>query len=133
MFCYTIETLECFINVGVLINVVCLKNVVISLFRDQMRKKAALFDMVFKLFEYHSAVRGYHCKKYWQPTEDQTLDFMHGKDNPFDFFAFEVMEQNSGRTVGHLPMKISRATKFLLDGGARIIAKHSSYNYCGHL
>ena len=78
-----------------------------------MRKKATLFDMACKLFQYHSVGRGYYYyKKYWQPTEGQTLDCMYKKDNPFNFFAI-VMEQNSVRTVGHLPMKNSQATKFL--------------------
>ena len=70
--------------------------------RDQMRKKATLFDMACSLFEYHSAVRGHHYyKKYWQPIDGQTLDFMREKDNPFYFFAKKVMEQNSGRTLEH--------------------------------
>ena len=67
-----------------------------------MRKKATLFDMACNLFEYHSAVRGYHYyKKYWQPIDGQTLDFMREKDNPFYFFAKKVMEQNSGRILEH--------------------------------
>ena len=87
--------------------------------------------MAFKLFEYCSAVRGYHFyRKSWQPTEGQTLDCLHEKDNPFDFFAIKVMEQDSGKTVGHLPMENSRATKFLLDRGARFISILTSTNYC---
>ena len=102
-----------------------------SSFRDQMKKMATLFDIAIKLFEYHSAVHGYHYyKKYWLPTEGQTLDYRHEKDNLFEFFAIKVMEQNSGKTVGGLPMENSWATKFLLDLVARIIAKLTSCNYC---
>lgn len=73
-----------------------------------MKKMATLFDIAIKLFEYHSAVHGYHYyKKYWQPTEGQTLDYRREKDNLFEFFAIKVMEQNSGKTVGHLPMEDS--------------------------
>ena len=83
------------------------------------------------LFEYSSAVRGFHYyRKYWNPKESQTLDCVHEKDNPFDFFAIKVMDQDSGATVGHLPMENSRATKFLLDRGARVIATLTSTNYC---
>ena len=76
-----------------------------------------------KLFEYTSAVRGYHYyRQYWQPEESQTLDCAHEKDNPFDIFAIKVMDRNSGATVGHLPMENSRAIKFLLDRAARDFA-----------
>ena len=45
---------------------------------------------------------------------------MHRKDNSFDLFAKTVMEQNSGRTVGHLAMENSRVTKCLLDHGMKM-------------
>ena len=83
------------------------------------------------LFEYSSAVRGfYYYRKYWNPKESQTLDSVHEKDNLFDFFAIKVMDQDSGATVGHLPMENSLATKFLLDRGARAIETLTSTNYC---
>ena len=83
------------------------------------------------LFECSSAVRGFHYyRKYWNPKESQTLDCVHEKDNPFDFFVIKVMDQNSGATVEHLPMENSRATKFLLDRGARVIATLTPTNYC---
>ena len=64
--------------------------------------------MAFKLFEYCLAVRGYHFyRKSWQPTEGQTLDCLHEKDNSFNFVAIKVMEQDSGKTVGHLPLENS--------------------------
>ena len=121
MFSCTVETFKCFINVGVLKNVVYFDNVLISFFSDRMRKEATFFGVACKLYENHSAIPGYHSyKKYWQPIESKTLDCMHRKDNSFDFFAKPVMEQNSGRTVGHLPMENSRVTKFLLEHGMKM-------------
>ena len=121
MFSCTVETFECFINVGVLKNVVYFDNILISFFSDRMRKEATFFDMAWKFYEYHSAIPGYHSyKKYWQPIEGKTLDCMHRKDNSFDLFAKTVMEQNSGRTVGHLAMENSRVTKYLLDHGMKM-------------
>ena len=84
-----------------------------------------------ELYEYSSAVRGYHYfRNYWQPTLGEELDCMHEKDNPFDFFAIKVSKSTTRQTVGHLPMKNSRATKFLLDRGAKVTARLSSSNYC---
>ena len=40
------------------------------------------------------------------------------------------MDQNTGATVGHLPMENSRATKFLLDRGARVISILTLTNNC---
>ena len=117
-----------FIYVGVLKNVVCFDNSLISFLRDRMKKKATLFDMTYKLFQYHSAVRGYHYnKKCWKTIEDQTLDCKHEKNKPFDFLATKVMEQDSRKTEGQLPMENCRATKFLLDRGARINTKLTSF------
>ena len=53
---------------------------------------------------------------------------MHLKNNPFHIFAMKVMETNSRRTVGHIPIENSLDTRFLLDCGARIIAKVTSCN-----
>ena len=96
-----------------------------------MSKKATLFDMACKLFEYHSAERrDYNCKKYWQPIEGQTLYCMQEKNNHFSYFAVKVMAQNSGRTMGQLQMENSRATKFLFDHGPRSMAKLTSCSFC---
>ena len=72
------------------------------------------------LFEYSSAVRGYHYyRRYWQPQPEQSLDCSHEKNNPYDFFAIKVTVPESGETVGHLPMENSRVTTVL-----------TSTNYC---
>ena len=83
------------------------------------------------LFEYSSEVREYHYyKRYWTPIESQSLNCQHERDNPFDFFAIKVTDHESGAIVGHLPMENSRATKYLLDRGARVVATLTSTNYC---
>ena len=98
-------------------------------FFDRIIKKAKLFDMACKFFLI--SFWGYHYYKiYWKQLEHQTLGCMHEKLNPFSFFAKNVMEQKSGRTVGQLPMENSRAAKFILDLGASNIAKLTSCSYC---
>ena len=85
-----------------------------------------------KLFEYSSAVRGYHYYlQYWKPQAQQELECFHEKDNPYDFFAIKVTDIISGMTMGHLPMENSRVAKFLLDrggGGGRVFAFLTSTN-----
>ena len=49
---------------------------------------------------------------------------LHQVGNPIDAFAIETV--NSDKVItGHLPRKISRVTKFLLDRGAVAYVKHS--------
>ena len=50
------------------------------------------------------------------------LDCVHEKVNPFDSLAIKVMDQDTGATVGYLPMQNFQATKFLLN--------RSATNYC---
>ena len=59
--------------------------------------------MAVKLFEFNSAVRGYHYfQKYWEPEANQELDCAHVADNPYDYFAIKTCTRGSnGRTVGH--------------------------------
>ena len=73
--------------------------------------------MVFKVWTFNVAVRGNHYyRNIWNPVEDEQLSCIHELGNMFDMFAIKTCQGN--RTVGHLPMEISRATKFLLDRGA---------------
>ena len=82
-----------------------------------------------KKFMFSAAVRGFHfCRRAWVPTENEKLKCAHDKNNPFDDFAIKTMD-NSGQTVGHLPMELSRITKFLIDRGAKVEAQLSSANY----
>ena len=39
------------------------------------------------------------------------------------------MKTDSKRTIGHLPVEISRATKFLLDWGSEVIIKLTETHY----
>ena len=74
-----------------------------------------LNNVAVKLFEFQSAVRGYHYyMKYWSPSKSQVLDCMHKADNLYNFFAIKTCEKPTEWTVGYLPMEISRSIKFLL-------------------
>ena len=68
-----------------------------------------------KLVEFATTVRDVHYyKKYWNPVESECLDCGHKKENPYDYFAIKTC-QKDGKIVGHLPVEISRPTKYLLD------------------
>ena len=82
-----------------------------------------------KKFMFSAAVRGFHFyRRAWVPTENEKLKCAHDKNNPFDDFAIKTMD-NSGQTVGHLPMELSRITKFLIDRGTKVEAQLSSTSY----
>ena len=84
-----------------------------------------------KTFKFTAAVRGFHFyKKFWSPEPEQVLKCLHEVDNPFDMFAVKVcLTTDDEMIVGHLPMEISRITKFLIDRGANVSAKLTSTNY----
>ena len=76
-----------------------------------------------------AAIRGYHFyRSFWRPVESEKLICMHELNNAFDRFAIKTVSQ-SGSTVGHLPMELSRVTKFYLDRGASVYAQLSSTYY----
>ena len=82
-----------------------------------------------KEIEFQAAVRGFHYyRKYWKPKEGELLFCSHDFGNPFDVFAIKTCT-DEGNIVGHLPREISRASKFLLDGGTVMNAKLSSSHY----
>ena len=58
------------------------------------------------------------------------LDYVHKKDYPFDFFVIKVMVEDTGATIGHLPMENSRAARFVRDRGARVVSILISTNCC---
>ena len=83
-----------------------------------------------KYFQFSAAVRGFHYyRKSWLPEPEQTLNCFHEEGNTFDRFAIKVCEKDKNEIVGHLPMEISRVTKFLLDKGANVSAKLTSTHY----
>ena len=86
--------------------------------------------MVFKPIKIESAIRGYHVYgKVWDPSEEEFLECLHEPGNMFDIFAIKTCQGAERRIVGHLPMEISRPTKFLLDCGAIIKSKLTGKKY----
>ena len=82
-----------------------------------------------KTSEFSSAVRGYHYyKNTWFQQESEILDCYHEFENTFDMFAIKTCKSN-GQIVGHLPRKISRVTKYLLDRGTVVQATLSTTHY----
>ena len=76
-----------------------------------------------------AAVRSFHFYRTARvPTESDKLKCTHEKNNPFNDFAIKTMN-NSGQTVWHLPLELSRITKFLIDRGAKVEAQLSSKNF----
>ena len=86
--------------------------------------------MTQKSIVFSAAVRGFHVYKMsWKPEEEEILESLHEENNPYDVFSIKVCKSNNVRSaVGHLPMEISRITKFILQRGARVqrmvIGKH---------
>ena len=73
--------------------------------------------MVNEIYEFMTAVRGYHYyKTYWNPVCNQTLYCSNEVGKLFDPFVIKVCK-NDGEIVGHLSLEISRIMKFLLDRG----------------
>ena len=82
-----------------------------------------------KILSVQTAVRGFHFyKSIWAPKESDILSCEHEENNPYDLFAIKTCQEN-GTIVGHLPIEISRISKFLLDRGARIQAKLRETHY----
>ena len=82
-----------------------------------------------KNIEFTAVICGYHfCKRDWRPKEAETLECLHELDNSFDVFAIKTV--NSDQVItGHLPLKISRVTKFLLDREAVAYTELTSIRY----
>ena len=86
--------------------------------------------MATRVVSFKSAVRGFHVyRNCWNPQENEVLNCFHESNNPFDMFAIQVCQQETNKRVGHLPMEISRITKFLINRGARIQATLTSTHY----
>ena len=80
---------------------------------------------------FSAAVRGFHVyKASWKPKEDELLECSHEKDNPYDSFSIKVFKPDSpAEIVGHLPVEISRITKFIIDRGAQVAVKIRGRHY----
>ena len=77
------------------------------------------------------AVRGYHYyRAVWEPKVNEILNCSHEQNNVFDRFAIKTTKENhNNQIVGHLPIKVSRVIKYLIDRGAEITAQLTSTNY----
>ena len=94
-----------------------------------LHKQGAKMTNTEKIFEFTSAVRGFHFyRQTWNPQEEEVLQCLHEIGNIFDVFAIKTVGE-SGEIVGHLPREISRVSKFLLDRGASIKATLTRTNY----
>lgn len=79
---------------------------------------------------FSAAVRGFHVyKRNWKPEEGELLKSSHEEDNPYDMFSMKVCKLSTGQIVGHLPMEISRITKFIMDRGASVSLKILGRHY----
>ena len=68
---------------------------------------------------FNAAVRGFHVyKTNWKPQDGELLKCAHEEDNLYGIFSMKVCKIESDEIVGHLPMEISRITKFIVDRGA---------------
>ena len=80
-------------------------------------------------YEFLATIRGFHVSsQVWQPEQDETLVCSHEADNPFDLFSVKATNRH-GALSGHLPRKISRPTKYLLDRGASVTATLTDVKY----
>ena len=52
------------------------------------------------------------------------------ENNPHDPFAIKTCQLDSGKIVDHLPMELSRISKFVLDRAAIIEVKLRETHYC---
>ena len=81
-----------------------------------------------KLFEFTAAVRGYHYyQRFRKPQPNQKLACAYEENNPFDLFVVKTCEDTN--IVGHLPIEISRALKYLMDRGVAFTVQLTSTNY----
>ena len=80
--------------------------------------------MTQKSIVFSTAVKGIHvCKINWKPEEGEILECIHDENNAYDAFSIKVCKSNNAQSaVGHLPMEISRITKFILQRGAIVKA-----------
>ena len=80
-----------------------------------------------KIFEFTSAMRGFrHYRHHWYLEPDQLLNY-HERNNPFDCFAIKFCQVGKEEMIGHIPMEISRMTKYFLDRGPAVIVQLTGF------
>ena len=83
-----------------------------------------------KNLELSAGVRGLHYyQKISSPKEGKIFNCFYERDNAFDVFAIKTEPKNAS-TVGHLPRKVSRITKFIFDRGGKVTATLTSTSVC---
>ena len=83
-----------------------------------------------QIFVPTAAIRGFYIYRHvWKPEEYEELIGLHEERNTLDMFALKTCRLGDRITVAHLPRKISRSTKYLIDRGAKVTGKLSSTNY----
>ena len=83
-----------------------------------------------RVLSQQAAVRGFHVNKaIWEPKDSEVLTCSREENNPHDPFAIKTCQLDSGKIVGHLPMELSRISKFILDRGAKTEVKLHETHY----
>ena len=83
-----------------------------------------------KSIVFSAAIRGFHVyKTSWKPVENEKLQCFYEDNNPYDICSIKVCQLGKDAIVGHLPMEISRITKFALQRGAQVHATLTSKHY----
>ena len=84
--------------------------------------------MAVETVNYDCAVRGYHVyKSVWEPKERQVLSCSHEENNIYDMLAIKTcLTDGNGKEQidGHLPLELSRFTKYLWSSCYRKINQH---------
>ena len=66
----------------------------------------------------------------WKPEEEEILECLHEENNPYDVFSIKVCKSHNAQSmVGHLPLEMSRITKFIPQRGARVQATVTGKHY----
>jgi hypothetical protein len=85
--------------------------------------------MAANYFTFPCAVRGFHVyQRIWQPTLGENVDCGWEQGNQYDRFAIKCTDTDN-RVIDHLPMEISRITKFLIARGAVVQATVTNMRY----
>ena len=86
--------------------------------------------MTNKNLVFNAGVRCFHVyKTNWKPQDGELLKCTHEEDNPYDIFSMKVCKPDSDEIVGHLPMEISRITKFIADRVVKCTLKICEMHY----
>ena len=69
-------------------------------------------------------LRGFHVnKRNVKPEEGELLKCSHEEDNLFDIFSMKLCKSGTDAIADHLPMRISRITKFIMARGVSVTLK----------